>query len=202
MKFTVKAAPFGAALLNVLPHAAGDDTLPILKAVRFLVDSDGALHLAATDRYSLAQQSLAPHNEVCDGAVAGSVVVPATFCKEIVKAAKTAKLGFLNITLEGGDLLVEHPGGAIKGQTCYGEFPKIESLWPADDAEPTLLPRIGLGPWNVAKYTSLYSTDMRRLKNPPAVFTFFGEKKPARVDVSGHGLDTFRSIIMPVTVAA
>lgn len=191
MKATVKASALGAALLNVLPHASTDKTVPVLNGLRLRVEGD-TLTIDATDRYTLAEQTLALAGESVDGAA----IVPTSFVKEIVKACKPVGYARPDVTVsvDGDRITVEHVSGSLASVLLPGSFPNAENLWPKDDVL-VAVEVVGFSPANVAKFLKLHSDSMSLLKNAAAVFSFRGSR-PATVAVGA--LPDFRALVMPV----
>ena len=201
MKFTIKAAPFGAALTNVLPHAGTEDTLPVLKAVRVRLDEAGELVVEATDRYSLGEQVIPHDNTVlADGFEPGAVLVPLAFAKDAAKALKPSPRSaatFVNFEVVDGRIRLDYGTGTLSTLPVDGEFPKVERLWDQPSAKGVT--RVGLGAWQVAKFAKVVDGDGRPIRKPTLELTYTEAGKPAIVAVSS--LDNFRALLMPVRLS-
>lgn len=189
MKFTIQVGQAFDAFSNVLPHATSDAYLPVLSAVQVEV-SGGLVTLAATDRYTLGVAELTAE----DGAEDGSVLVPVAAVKDIVKMAKTAKIGFLTLSVEGDRVTATTPGESRTFITTDGQFPKWRSLWP-DGLAPAEISRIGLGPAHLAKFARLQRNG-RHDKSAALRLDFYAATKPVVVTVPT--IENFRAIVMPV----
>lgn len=130
---TVPSDVFAAAVHQVALAAGRDDTLPMLTGVRMEIDGE-RLTLAATDRYRLAVRELTWKPEQPD--LNQAVLVPA---RTLAEAAKTLASDGPEVTLALSD------GGAGEGMIGFAgsgrrtttrlldaEFPRYQSLWPAE----------------------------------------------------------------------
>jgi DNA polymerase III sliding clamp (beta) subunit (PCNA family) len=107
--FIVKAGDFVAALKSVAAFACTDTTLPAICGVR-LRQADGSLTLTATDRYTLATQTLT--FDYSDGGVTGDgeLVLPASTVKALSSIKGRELNGFLVVNVAGdGTYQVTYP---------------------------------------------------------------------------------------------
>ncbi|HSV68448.1 MAG TPA: DNA polymerase III subunit beta [Mycobacteriales bacterium] len=150
---SVDSEEFAHAVAQVAVAAGRDDTLPMLTGVRLEIDGDRII-LAATDRYRLAARELAWKPEQ-DG-ISQAVLVPA---KTLDATAKTLT-GGPRVTLAlssggAGEGIIGFSGGAPRSagtasrrtttRLLDAEFPRYQSLWPAEfaaTAELTVAPLV------------------------------------------------------------
>ncbi|HEY0637255.1 MAG TPA: DNA polymerase III subunit beta [Pseudonocardiaceae bacterium] len=122
---------FASAVSQVTTAASKDETLPMLTGVRMLIEPE-RLVLAATDRYRLAER-VVPWTSAGDGGT-NTLVIPA---KTLAEAAKSLG-GTSEIELAmGGDtgfVGLNAGGRTSMTRLLDGDFPKFESLWPAESA--------------------------------------------------------------------
>ena len=125
------------ALYNVLPHCAGRNSgLPALEHLQLTVvgsGQDAVLTIAATDRYSLAEQTVA-----CPGAEPGTLLV------HNLEYARLSR----ELRAWPGAVLVDLPGRCFRfaGQVLPlpalhdgirdSNFPRYASLWPTGRPRP------------------------------------------------------------------
>jgi DNA-binding transcriptional MerR regulator len=118
-RLTTTAEALRAALRTVRYAVGTDPELPMLTGV--LLDAeDGAVRLAATDRYRLAVASL-------DAAVQGpaaSVLLPVGLVDEVLAGTTT---GPVSVELDGPDVVV----GTVRGRRLDAEFPDYRRVLPA-----------------------------------------------------------------------
>ena len=117
-RITAPAAALTAALRSVRHAVSTDPELPVLGGVLFDL-TDGALQLAATDRYRLAVCTV-PGARV-DGPLVG-VLAPAAFVDELV-AALDGVTAEVTVQLDGDDLTVAAPGRTVHGRRLDHDFP-------------------------------------------------------------------------------
>ena len=117
-RVTAPAAALAAALRSVR-HAVGTDPeLPMLGGV--LLDlTDGALQLAATDRYRLAVCTVP--GATVEGPLVG-VLVPAAFLDEVL-AALDGETAPVTVQVDGDDIAVQTPGRTLHGRRLDHDFP-------------------------------------------------------------------------------
>lgn len=126
---TVAADVFASAVAQVTTAASKDETLPMLTGVRMQIELE-RLVLAATDRYRLAER-VVPWQPAGD-VPSGTLVIPA---KTLAEAAKSLGGGTEVALAMGGDSgFVGLTAGGRQSMTRLldGDFPKFESLWPAE----------------------------------------------------------------------
>lgn len=165
---TLTASELTDLVAPVIPHAATDPTLPLLKAVRVTV-RDGFVVAAATDRYRAAFKRLRPATPPDPGFEALIPKPVLTRIRAIFKA-KRGSNPVLTLTIDGGDLIVQSCGG-LDGTTVgarlafslpeFCDYPKIDILlrqvleYPAEslaavNVDPSLLADFRIGqPWLV-----------------------------------------------------
>lgn len=124
---------FAAAVSSVAVAAGRDDTLPVLTGVKVEIDGD-QLTLAATDRYRLAVRTL-PWQPVGDLAPAHALVPARTLAESAKALTAGAHVGIAFEAGAGGGLM-GFEGGRRRTTTRLldGEFPKYQSLLPAESA--------------------------------------------------------------------
>ncbi|HEY9390576.1 MAG TPA: DNA polymerase III subunit beta [Mycobacteriales bacterium] len=130
---TIPSDLFAAAVHQVALAAGRDDTLPMLTGVRMEI-ADERLTLAATDRYRLAVRELTWKPE--QPGMNQAVLVPA---RTLAEAAKTLASDGPEITLalsDGGAgegiIGFAGPGRRTTTRLLDAEFPRYQSLWPAE----------------------------------------------------------------------
>ncbi|HEY9474202.1 MAG TPA: DNA polymerase III subunit beta, partial [Mycobacteriales bacterium] len=130
---TIPSDLFAAAVHQVALAAGRDDTLPMLTGVRMEIE-DERLTLAATDRYRLAVRELTWKPE--QAGMSQAVLVPA---RTLAEAAKTLASDGPEITLalsDGGAgegiIGFAGPGRRTTTRLLDAEFPRYQSLWPAE----------------------------------------------------------------------
>ena len=189
---TLGVHQLGAALLNVLPHASKDGTLPILGCVRFEVTPD-TVTLIATDRYSMGVQEIP-----CENGSTMDLNLTVDFCKQLVKACKAQRGGYVHISAHGdGSVTAQFADCAFTSQTLVATFPKWRSL--IDAPTPAPVGSVALGPFNLVKFGKIYDHNMTALRIPTVVFTFNGDNRPVSVSVGGLG--SFRALVMPIRLS-
>lgn len=130
---TIPSDLFAAAVHQVAVAAGRDDTLPMLTGVRMEIDGE-QLTLAATDRYRLAVRELTWKPE--QAGLSQAVLIPA---KTLAEAAKTLASDGPEVTLalsDGGTgegmIGFAGPGRRTTTRLLDAEFPRYQSLWPAE----------------------------------------------------------------------
>lgn len=130
---TIPSDQFAAAVQQVAVAAGRDDTLPMLTGVRMEIDGE-QITLAATDRYRLAVRELTWKPEQAD--MNQAVLIPA---KTLAEAAKTLASDGPEVTLalsDGGAgegmIGFAGPGRRTTTRLLDAEFPRYQSLWPAE----------------------------------------------------------------------
>jgi DNA-binding transcriptional MerR regulator len=117
-----------AALRAVRVAVGTDPGLPMLTGV--LLDAeDGAVRLAATDRYRLAVSTV-------DGAsiegAAASVLLPVALVDELLSAGGT---GPATVRVEGDEIAVETSSGTVRGRRLDAEFPDYRRVLRSDGGQ-------------------------------------------------------------------
>ncbi|MGW3153785.1 hypothetical protein [Streptomyces sp. NPDC001089] len=182
-------------LLNAVSNAmlftaAANSDVPVLRAVRFVRDKDGAFTLLATDRYRLFSQTV-EHTADEGAEFAFSLEFEdAKRLTQILKAAGRILGAALTVQANGLKVLVNGTEANIPFHH-EGEFPKVKGLIP-DPASAVATETIHLNPNFLAHLGKLKTA----VKNGPARFTFFGPMKPVRADL-GDGLVVVQ---MPVRI--
>lgn len=114
--------------LRAVRFAVGTDPgLPMLTGV--LLDAeDGAVRLAATDRYRLAVSAV--DGASVDG-VAASALLPVALVDEVLTAGGT---GPATVRVDGDEITVETGGGTVSGRRVDAEFPDYRRVLRTDSA--------------------------------------------------------------------
>lgn len=132
----VAADVFASAVAQVTTAASKDETLPMLTGVRMQIEPE-RLVLAATDRYRLAERLVPwqPAGEVPSGAL----VIPARTLAEAAKSLGGA--GEVQLAMGGDSGFVGFNAGGRQSMTRLldGDFPKFESLWPAESSTTAVI---------------------------------------------------------------
>src|SRR5699024_1508191 len=130
---TIDGSVFSEAISQVAAAASKDDTLPILTAVKIEIEGDTITFLA-TDRYRLAMQEITwtPHNPQSST----SVLVKSRTLTDVARSLGGG--GAIECRLaadEDGAAVVGVSSGASRttGLHVDGEYPKIRTLFPAED---------------------------------------------------------------------
>lgn len=125
----VAADVFASAVGQVTTAASKDETLPMLTGVRVQIELD-RLVLAATDRYRLAERVVPwqPAGEVPSGVI----VLPAKTLAEAAKSLGGASEVALAMGGDTGFVGLTASGKQSMTRLLDGDFPKFESLWPAE----------------------------------------------------------------------
>lgn len=213
-KIKVDAQRLAIVLGNVLPHAGTDDTLPVLCCLEMALNADG-LTFAATDRYSLAWETLSPatqHNpntkadEVVKLEGEATVLLRTVDVKAIIAAVKKIKnrADLVEFDVDDKGSTVTIRSWDIAGttfRTFDGVYVKWRSLT-ADDAFVSL-DGIGFNPAYMARFAVVREQSragMARRRDehhPPMRLRFTGNGKIADVRIG----ETFRACIMPVRLS-
>lgn len=212
-KIKVDAQKLAIVLANVLPHAGVDDTLPVLTCVEMTLDADG-LTFAATDRYSLAWETVAPTMDRDDKGHEfpvlregeATVLLLGRDVKAILAAAKKIKNAYdlveVDVADDGSTVTVRSLDIAgMMFRTFDGVYVKWRTLVPA--GEPRTVPMVGLAPLHMAKLADVVdqeSAGVRRRRGErsqaPLIFSFYGTTKTVGVRFGA----TFRALLMPIRV--
>ncbi|HET6986019.1 MAG TPA: DNA polymerase III subunit beta [Kribbella sp.] len=124
---------FARAVAQVVSAAGRDDTLPVFTGIR--VEIRGAtISLLATDRYRLAVRTFAWEPVDPDGEA--NALVPAKLLSDVAKAMAGHDLTLALGSTRTGDGLIGFAGGGRRatGRLIDGDFPKVRSLIPAENA--------------------------------------------------------------------
>jgi DNA polymerase III subunit beta len=130
---------FASAVSQVAVAAGRDDTLPVLTGVRVEIDGE-RLTLAATDRYRLAVREVVWRPESPDLSVVA--LVPG---RTLADTARTItggpEVSLALATGQSGEGMIGFTGGGRRTTTRLldGEFPKYQSLFPAESAASALV---------------------------------------------------------------
>jgi DNA polymerase-3 subunit beta len=127
---TVTAADFAEAVAQVAVAAGQDESMPVLTSIRVHM-ADGALVLAATDRYRLAVRRL-PWHPTADNAVARTALVRARVLADVVKTLGTGEDVHLalNAAADRRELIGLTGGGRNATSRLLSEqFPTYERLF-------------------------------------------------------------------------
>lgn len=191
---TLPALAFVDGANSVILCASDDRTVPALNCVRVIWDAERVLFVA-TDRYTLAEQTI--RREEAVGDVEGAVSIPLAAVKSALAVIKAGAV--TDVAIEAGG---PYEDGSVAGVafTEPGEFPRYELLFPRPDAfseigelafDPALVAKLA-GPKVKGKFAGLK-------------FTFgSGPTKPVTVhrmrdnEVTGP---TFRGLLMPIRLS-
>ncbi|TDW24102.1 DNA polymerase III subunit beta [Kribbella kalugense] len=124
---------FARAVAQVASASGRDDTLPVFTGIR--IEIRGAtISLLATDRYRLAVRTL-PWEPI-DPAAETNVLVPAKLLGDVAKSMSGHELTLSLGSTRTGDGLIGFEGGGlhVTSRLIDGEFPKVRSLIPAENA--------------------------------------------------------------------
>lgn len=197
-KVALSASKLADALANVLPHVAPrTERVAVLLPVRFEFTAD-AMRLVATDRFSLAWQTVPVH----PGPVF-TALVDRDDATEIMKMARKA-LGDIALTFDGTYVTAEAAGRTSPGHRSMpisrtfpradGEFPKYRTLIPAPGTgEATST--ISFEPRQFVKFSKLYDNG-RLVKRAALTLEMHGPYKPTLV--SAPEIEGFGAVLMPV----
>ena len=124
---------FARAVAQVVSAAGRDDTLPVFTGIRLEVRGD-TISLLATDRYRLAVRTI-PWQPVDPGAEANALI-PAKLLADVAKAMAAQELTLALGSTRTGDGLIGFEGGGrhATGRLIDGDFPKVRSLIPVENA--------------------------------------------------------------------
>lgn len=188
---TLPAPSFVEGINSVIACADDDRTVPALNCVRVIWDAERVLFVA-TDRYTLAEQTI--RREEAVGDVEGAVSIPLAAVKSALAVIKAGAVTDVAIEANGS-----HEQGSVAGVafTEPSEFPRYEAVFPHPDTysevgqlafDPALVAQLA-GPKVKGRYAGLK-------------FTFgSGPTKPVTVhrmrdnEVTGP---TFRGLLMPI----
>lgn len=177
------------AVDNVALFAATPaEMLPILEAVRLQWDGN-ALAVTATDRYTLAEQTV----ETADDAEPFIVHVNAKAFAAALKAAGKSPA----VTLDIGNqyVTVDWPGGKATAPVTDGEFPRVEKLWPT---KHTATEVIALNPRLLARFAKVKALDWRSSTEPTMRIDINDQSERKPYLVTFPDLPTFRALIVSV----
>ncbi len=127
---------FARAVAQVVSAAGRDDTLPVFTGIR--VEIRGAtVSLLATDRYRLAVRTFAWEPVDPDGEA--NALVPAKLLSDVAKAMAGHELTLALGSTRTGDGLIGFAGGGRRATSRLidGDFPRVRSLIPAENAVAT-----------------------------------------------------------------
>lgn len=138
---SVAADVFASAVAQVTTAASKDETLPMLTGVRMQIEPD-RLVLAATDRYRLAERVVPwqPGGEVPSSAL----VIPAKTLAEAARSLGGASEVLLALGGDTGFVGLNAGGRQSMTRLLDGDYPKYESLWPAEPGTLAELETSGL----------------------------------------------------------
>ncbi len=186
------------ALQQVLMAASNDESRPVLTGVLFQT-VDGALYVAATDSYRLAEKRLAEMKQDI------KLLIPATALHDVLRI----------INDFDGDIMVEHDDQQVRFQAgdvelvarlIEGNYPDYRKLIPAKFATTATMPRAELV--SVTKVSSLFARESAgsvvvSVDEPSesiwirAVASQLGENNATvKADVTGSGSITLNSRYM------
>lgn len=119
-------AEFSAAVRQVVPAAAADDTRPMLTGVLLTSESGTGLRLVATDSYRLAKRELPNATVLSEGQ---KVLVPARALNELLRVLSSAEQ--LTVRLGRTDAGFEVGRVVVTTRLIEGEFPNYSQLIPS-----------------------------------------------------------------------
>ncbi|HZT66186.1 MAG TPA: DNA polymerase III subunit beta [Acidimicrobiales bacterium] len=123
---SLPAADLAAALRQVVPSAATDDTRPMLTGVLMTSESGSGLRLVATDSYRLAKRDIPGASVLAEGQ---RVLVPARALSELQRVISTAEQ--LTVRLGATDAGFEVGNVVLTTRLIEGDFPNYNQLIPS-----------------------------------------------------------------------
>lgn len=209
LRIAVDASRLAVALANVLPHAGADDMMPVLASLRLEVSADG-LKVVATDRYTLAWETVGPSSAVTDGKVdtrapflrdgEGAGLLSARDAKTVAATLKRLRFGRVTVEIEPAMIRFIMLDSTLTFAAVGGEYPSYHSLVPATGTATGPVDMIGFTPSFLARFATVTLQEGqprgKNAKKPAMTMRFYGAHKPAAVCIG----ETFRAIIMPVKI--
>lgn len=124
---------FARAVAQVVSAAGRDDTLPVFTGIKLEIRG-ATISLLATDRYRLAVRTF-PW-EPLDPSVEANALVPARMLHDVAKTMAGDELTLALGSTRTGDGLIGFEGGGRRATSRLidGDFPKVRSLIPAENA--------------------------------------------------------------------
>lgn len=146
---TVRSSDFAHAVSQAITAAGRDDMLPVLTGVRLEIDGS-SISLLATDRFRLSLRELNWSPNTPDESIAA--LVPAKVLGETAKSLTAGSEVTIALSRGGGagegiiGFEGNAPGGIRRTTTRLldGEFPKVRSLFPADNLTTATMDKAAL----------------------------------------------------------
>ena len=194
---TLPAQTLRTALASALPCASKDRTLPILNAVRLVVEV-GEFKAMSTDRFSISRYSAIEHVKAeGEGAITLAVADTKALIAAIPKPNRINRADEVSLTIEDGKLTVALIGATLTYTGVDGDYPAIERLIP--DGDDNTIGRVGLNHSTLKQMTDcVKALDAR---NSALVFTP-GESNTKPIRLTVEDAPEWTGLIMPMRIVA
>lgn len=147
--WTVPGTTLKKSLQQVVFAASNDESRPVLTGV-YVHSSDGALYIAATDSYRLAEKQLGSNNEAIQ------VLVPATAMHDLLRIVGDYD-GDVQVTHDDQQILFHVGDVDLVARLLEGKYPDYRKLIPAEFAVSAKLKRADF--INITKVSSLFARE-------------------------------------------
>ncbi|HSX29881.1 MAG TPA: DNA polymerase III subunit beta [Candidatus Saccharimonadales bacterium] len=147
--WTVPAAVLKKSLQQVVIAASGDEARPVLTGV-YMHTSDGALYMAATDSYRLAEKALVQTKETIN------LLVPVSAMQDLLRIVGDAE-DDVHVTSDDQQVLFKVGDVELVARLIEGKYPDYRKLIPEKFGTTAVLKRADL--LNAAKVSSLFARE-------------------------------------------
>lgn len=146
---TIKSSTLKKALQQVVFAASNDETRPVLTGV-LLHSTDGALYIAATDSYRLAEKKIGEHKQALN------LLIPASAMQDLLRVLGDDDEEVL-ITYDGQQVQFSVNDIELVTRLVDGVYPDYRKLIPASFTTKATLKRSDL--INITKVSSLFARE-------------------------------------------